>query len=68
MPIVRFENTDDKDDNIEKKIIEEIQQNYIYASPNLLKWMSVIVEIDGFTERRNGNVDEIRHMGNQRKA
>ena len=26
MPIVRFENTDDKDDNIEKKIIEEIQQ------------------------------------------
>ena len=61
MPIVRFENTDDKDDNIEKKIIEEIQQNYIYASPDLLKWMSVIVEIDGFTERWNGNVDEIRH-------
>ena len=25
MPIVRFENTDDKEDNIEKKIIEEIK-------------------------------------------
>lgn len=61
MPIVRFENTDDESDNIEKKILEEIQRNYIYASPDLLKWMSVIVEIDGFTERRNGDIDGIRH-------
>ena len=61
MPIVRFESDDDKRDNVEKKIIENIQQNYIYASPDLLKWMSVVVEIDGFTVYKNDDIDELRH-------
>lgn len=59
-PIVRFESTEGKNE-IEHEILDEIHKNYMYASPDLLKWMSVIEEIDKCSDYRNADIEKIRH-------